>query len=62
MDILTGKIKEPKRNRRAVTAKSYVDPYKPVERLNRKIVDADSLLTAAELETKALLTQSLARF
>lgn len=41
MDVLTGKVKEPKRNRQAVTAKSYVDPYKPIRRLNKKIEDAD---------------------
>lgn len=62
MDILTGKVKEPKRNRRDFTAKSYIDPFKPIQRLNKKIFNADQMLTAAELETKVLLTQSLARF
>lgn len=30
MDILTGKIKEPKRGRVLKSKKAYVDPYKPI--------------------------------
>jgi hypothetical protein len=62
MDILTGKVKEPKRGKSVKVTKSYVDPYKPIQKLQNQIADADSMLTAAELETKMLLTKSLARF
>jgi hypothetical protein len=58
MDILTGKVKEPKRNRRAVTSKSYKDPFKKIDRdrLNKRFINEDTLLTAAEVETKAIIS------
>ena len=62
MDILTGKVKETKRGKSVKVSKSYVDPFKPLEKMQKQIVDADSMLTAAELETKMLLTRSMARF
>ena len=62
MDVLTGKVKEPKRGRNLKTKQPFVDRYKPVQKMKKQILDADQMLTAAEFETKMLLTKSLVRF